>query len=110
HSDFLAFWRFQKPEKSPECFFNQAETTPLIMVIYYYYENTSKRFIRSSVRIRPGSEKLCLQNVPERRNCSEINPVWRQIRLKRWNGTSKPYRTQLRVTGKLLVKPYTQTG
>ena len=36
HSDFLAFWRFQKPEKSPKRFFNQPETTLLIMVIYYY--------------------------------------------------------------------------
>ena len=36
HSGFLAFWRFQKPEKSPERFFNQPETALPIMVIYYY--------------------------------------------------------------------------
>ncbi|WP_333615691.1 hypothetical protein [Bacteroides pyogenes] len=62
-----------------------------------------KRFIRSSVGVRPGSEKLRLQNVPGHRNCSEVNAGWRQIRLQRWSGTLKLYRTQLRVTGTLSV-------
>ncbi|MBB3894707.1 hypothetical protein [Bacteroides pyogenes] len=42
------------------------------MVIYYYFENAIKRFIRSSFGVRPGLEKLCLQSVSERRNYSGI--------------------------------------
>ena len=42
------------------------------MVIYYYYENTSKRFIRSSVRIRPDSSGFGEALFAERSGTSKL--------------------------------------